>query len=367
VSDELRVLVVDDTVTYRKILADILTALPGVSVVGTAANGKIALDKIEQSRPDLVTLDLEMPDMDGLEVLRRLRAIRSDVGVIMLSAFTSEGADATLAALKGGAFDFVIKPSGGSMEENRNRLQAMLGSKLRAFARQRGVRRMLTATGISGPAAGPPSAAVPSCASRVSLPAVTDAVVIGISTGGPKSLTEMLPRLPVELPVPVLIVQHMPPLFTRSLADDLAHRCKLAVAEAQDGQIVRPGQILIAPGGRQMGIRREARGVEVFITDDPPENSCRPSVDYLFRAAADVYGRNTLAVIMTGMGNDGTLGCELLKRRGARIIAQDEASCVVFGMPREPIVRGIVDVVAPLDRIAAEIVRMSAKGVAACR
>lgn len=362
--DVLRVLVVDDTVTYRKILADLLTELPGVTVVGTAANGKIALDKVEQLRPDLITLDLEMPEIDGLEVLRRLRASKSDVGVIMLSAFTTEGANATLAALKGGAFDFVVKPSGGTLQENSSQLRTMLSSKLRAFARQRGVRQLLGGKSL-------PHASIPLPTPRPTvggaLPAATEAVVIGISTGGPKALTEMLPRLPAALPVPVLIVQHMPPLFTRSLAEDLDHRCPLHVVEAKHGQPVRPGEVLIAPGGRQMGIRRDAKGVEVFLTDDPPENSCRPAVDYLFRCAAEVFGRNTLGVIMTGMGSDGTAGCQLLKQRGARVIAQDEASCVVFGMPREPILRGLVDVIAPLDRMAAEIIRLVGRGAAACR
>jgi two-component system chemotaxis response regulator CheB len=360
--DVLRVLVVDDTVTYRKILSDMLGELPGVTVVGAAANGKIALDKIAQFKPDLVTLDLEMPDMDGLEVLRRLRASGSDAGVIMLSAFTAASADATLAALKAGAFDFVLKPSGGTLQENSNRLRTMLGTKLRAFARQRGVHQLLA--GVPSAPSPPPRPAMPP---RDLGPAVVEAVLIGVSTGGPKALTEMLPRLPAELPVPVLIVQHMPPLFTRSLADDLNNRCRLRVAEAQAGQTVETGHILIAPGGRQMGIHRNEDRVEVYIADDPPENSCRPSVDYLFRSAVEVYGRNLLGVIMTGMGNDGTAGCQLLKQRGGRMIAQDEASCVVFGMPREPIARGLVDVVAPLDRIAAEIVRLVGRGVAACR
>lgn len=359
--EPLRVLVVDDTVTYRKILSDMLAEIPGVTVIGTAANGKIALEKSEQLRPDLITLDLEMPEIDGLEVLRRLRAAKNDAGVIMLSAFTTEGANDTLAALKLGAFDFVLKPTGGTLQENSERLRTMLSSKLKAFARQRGVHRLLSGVNPTPPGHVPPPPI------RDLRPGTAEAVVIGVSTGGPKALTEMLPRLPADLPAPVLIVQHMPPLFTRSLADDLNNRCRLRVAEAQAGQRVEVGQVLIAPGGRQMGIRRNEDWMEVYITDDPPENSCRPSVDYLFRSAVQVYGRNLLGVIMTGMGNDGTAGCQLLKQQGGRMIAQDEASCVVFGMPREPIARGLVDVVAPLDRIAAEIVRLVGRGVVACR
>jgi two-component system chemotaxis response regulator CheB len=176
----------------------------------------------------------------------------------------------------------------------------------------------------------------------------------------------VLPQLPADLPVPVLIVQHMPPLFTRSLADDLNRRCPLDVCEAAEGQRVGPGHVLIAPGGKQM--RVEARGDvrTVQITEDPPENSCRPSVDYLFRSVARTYGPNALAVIMTGMGNDGSAGCRLLKQQGALVMAQDQASCVVYGMPREPIEQGLADVVAPLDRIAGEIVRLVGKGAGRC-
>jgi len=365
--DLLRVLVVDDTVVYRKILSDMLGEIPGVTVVGTAANGKIALERAQQLHPDLITLDLEMPDMNGLEVLRRLRAARCDAGVIMLSAFTAEGAGATVEALKGGAFDFVLKPSGGTFQENSNQLRMMLYSKIRTYARQRGVRQLLA--GVPGYAAAMPRTAPPPQQAVVSTSStgVVEAVVLGISTGGPKALTEMLPRLPAGLPVPMLVVQHMPPLFTRSLADDLNNRCQLIVTEAQQGQSVLAGQILIAPGGMQMGIRRVADRIEVYLTDDPPENSCRPAVDYLFRSAVRVYGGSLLGVIMTGMGNDGTAGCQLIKQQGGRIIAQSEATCVVFGMPREPILRGLVDVVAPLDRIAAEIVRLVGRGAVVCR
>jgi two-component system chemotaxis response regulator CheB len=192
-------------------------------------------------------------------------------------------------------------------------------------------------------------------------------VAIGISTGGPKALTEMMPRLSGTFPVPILIVQHMPPVFTKSLADDLSERCKFRVVEAFDGQFVRPGTALIAPGGKQMKVCRESDRVIVRITDDPPENSCRPSVDYLFRSVLSVYGAHTMGVIMTGMGNDGTAACRLIKQRGGTIVAQDEASCVVFGMPRELVEQGIADVVAPLDRIASEITQLVEKGRLACR
>jgi len=367
----LRVLVVDDTVTYRKIVADVLAGCPDVEVIGTAANGKIALQRIEQQAPDLLILDLEMPEMNGQAVLEELRRRRSPTGAIMLSAFTAQGAKATLSALEAGAFDFVLKPNGATIDANVDRLRHELQTKISAFARQRSVRDILygknNGYGMSAEVARPVIPAVPASRS-IAQPADSPLVVgIGISTGGPKALTEMLPQLPADLPVPVLIVQHMPPIFTKSLADDLNTRCKLAVREGIDGQPVMPGQIWIAPGGRQMKVQRENNQVVLRITDDPPENSCRPAVDYLFRSVAEVYGGRSIGVIMTGMGSDGTLGCRRLKHCGASIIAQDEATCVVFGMPREPIEKGIVDVVAPLGCIAAEITRLTRTGANTCK
>lgn len=372
----IRVLVVDDTVTYRRIVADALSAVPGVTVVGTAANGRIALNKIPLLRPDLLTLDLEMPEMDGLSLLGELRYSDWEVGVIVLSSANKEGANATMAALNLGALDFVPKPVGGNAEENIKVLQRELVPKMEAFARKRHIRDILhrraPAPAAPGFQAVPPVDVFEQLRRSVGMPPAgkpsrVDAVGIGISTGGPNALNRMLPRLPADLPVPILIVQHMPPVFTRSLAEDLDKRCSLRVSEASDGQAVLPGHVLIAPGGRQMKVVSEDGLPVVRITDDPPENSCRPSVDYLFRSLARVYGPHAVGVIMTGMGSDGTLGCRQMKQRGASIIAQDEASCVVYGMPREPIEEGIVDVIAPLDRIAAEIARFVGKGVAACR
>jgi two-component system chemotaxis response regulator CheB len=371
--NRLRILVVDDTVVYRKIVSDVLARIPGVEVVGTAANGRIALRKIEMLHPDLLTLDLEMPEIDGLAVLRELRQHAAPPGAIMLSAFTSQGASSTMAALELGAFDFVLKPNGSDPVVNAARLRADLTAKLDAYARARRTNSILPP-----PTARPPVVAerhlpeahpAPARTLRAPFPRCRDvhAVVIGISTGGPRALTQMLPQLPANLAAPVLVVQHMPPLFTRSLAEDLDTRCQLRVQEASDGDPVIPGQILIAPGGRQMKVESEQGQVRIRITDDPPENSCRPSVDYLFRSAASVYGGNCLAVIMTGMGNDGTKGCRLLKERDAPLIAQDASTCVVFGMPREPIEQGLVDIVAPLDQIAPEIARLTGKRSLACK
>lgn len=351
----LKVLIVDDTVTYRKIVSDALRDVPGVEVVGTAVNGKIGLEKIAELKPDCITLDFEMPEMNGLEVLDAIQARGLRVGAIMLSAFTSEGAQATTSALRKGAFDFVLKPSGSDAEANLKQLRHDLSLKLEAFARSRAGSPHQTV--VSAPPATPMPRRNKSC----------DLVLIGISTGGPEALSRMLPALPADLAAPVVIVQHMPPLFTKSLADDLNRRCQLHVCEAAEGQLLAPGQVLIAPGGRQMKLVEEHGELKVRLTDDPPENSCRPAVDYLFRSAALLSGDSTLAVIMTGMGNDGALGCRLLKRQGATIMAQDKESCVVFGMPAFPIQDGIVDIIAPLGEIAVHITQLAGRRVALCK
>lgn len=356
----IKVLVVDDTVTYRQLVSSALAELPGIEVVGSAANGQIALTKIELLKPDVLTLDLEMPVMDGLEVLRRLRQSQYECGAIVLSGSCARGAKSTMSALELGAFDFVAKPdSGGTAEQNMLRLRQQLKNKIEAFATHRlidGIRdgseanlKRSNALSSQGTSA--------SGVVRHSGSGPPNVVALGISTGGPLTLNQMLPLLPGDLPVPVLIAQHMPPVFTKSMADDLNRRCALTVSEACDGQPVLPGNVLIAPGGRHMKVVSEAAQPTIRITDDPPEHSCRPSVDYLFRSVTQTYGANTIGVIMTGMGSDGTEGCRQMKQRGATIIAQDKASCVVFGMPRTLVEEGIADVVAPPDRIAAEIVR----------
>lgn len=352
-SRPLRVLVVDDSAIYRKAVRELLEKTPDVEVVGVAANGKIALQKIEQLKPDLLTLDIEMPEMDGIEVLKHLQQNKIDVAAIMLSAFTEEGAKRTTDAVNLGAFDFVLKPQGSNAQESIGKLRRELLPKIEAFR----INYLLTHPTSSSSKL----EFVDAPAERWSGP--TELIVIGVSTGGPASLTKVLPRIPKNFGLPILIVQHMPPIFTKSLAEDLDKKCQLEVREAAAGDKVRPGQILIAPGGKQMKIEREDHGVFVRITDDPPERSCRPSADYLFRSAAEVYGGSVTAVIMTGMGDDGTEGCRLLKRRGAKVIAQDEASCVVYGMPRQVAEAGLADIVCTLTRIPDMIQRAETSGV----
>jgi two-component system, chemotaxis family, protein-glutamate methylesterase/glutaminase len=355
-----RVLVVDDSMLFRKVVRDALAQEAGVEVVGWAADGRAALQKIDQLHPDAITLDLEMPDVDGLEVLRQLQKRPAPPGVIVVSALSDAGATMTAQALRLGAFDFVLKPNGANIDENRLRLEADLLPKIRLLAERRNL------TLHAEHSAAKCDLVFPSkkiCTLPQKPPEI---VAIGISTGGPSALHTMLPKLPADLPVPVVIVQHMPAKFTRSLAEDLDRRSKVHVKEAEDGERLQPGTVYIAPGGRQMKIEAQLLCLKVRVTDDPPEKCCKPSVDYLFRSLADQIGARVLAVIMTGMGDDGTVGCKLLKQRGALVLAQDAASCVVYGMPRQVIESGLADMVRPLDGIAEAIEQAVCSRAAAC-
>lgn len=358
----IRALVVDDTIVYRKIVGDVLKEIPGVEVVGTANNGKIALAKIASLKPDLISLDIEMPEVNGIEVLQELRKMDKPPITIMLSTLTQQGSEMTIKALELGAFDFLPKPEDGKMADNMLKVKQAIEPIIRAIKRSRGtafthVRSSPTATAktsLKRPMI--PRAAIPKAPL---IRTKSEIIGIGISTGGPNALTKMIPMIPADFKAPILIVQHMPPMFTASLANSLNNKANLEVKEAQDGDVIQPGRILIAPGGKQMKIVAGADGLsrKIKITDDPPENSCRPSVDYLFRSIAQHYVGRSTGVIMTGMGSDGSKGLAQMKKNGSTVIAQDEDSCTVFGMPKEPIETGLADVIAPLDRIADEIVK----------
>ncbi|BBO81666.1 chemotaxis response regulator protein-glutamate methylesterase [Desulfosarcina ovata subsp. sediminis] len=360
----LRVLVVDDTVLYRKIVSDVLAAIPGVELVGTAHNGKAAISKLASLKPDLLTLDIEMPEMNGLEVLGHIQQHAPHIGAIMLSTLTQEGGAMTMKALELGAFDFIPKPQSGTMAENRKKVADAIVPMLHAFRRRSkvmGVTRSIARPGKPVATALPRKAA-PTTRRRLLSSANrsrSEIIAIGISTGGPNALAKMLPMIPKDIGVPIVIVQHMPPMFTQSLANSLSGKCKITVREAKQGEPILPNTALIAPGGKQMKIVAGADGKSrvVKITDDPPENSCKPSVDYLFRSVADHYVGRATGVIMTGMGSDGTQGLKLMKQNGASIIAQDEATCVVFGMPKEAAETGLADAVLPLHQIADAIVK----------
>ncbi len=354
-----RVLVVDDTAIFRRIVSDALTGLPGVEVVGSASNGRLAMARIAALRPDLITLDIEMPEMNGIEVLEAMTARGLKAGVIMLSALTRRGGEMTVRGLELGAFDFLTKPEGGTAETNLGHLRARLLPMIRAFERRREIRDMLRGEAASSGPRMPVAQAAPACTTprpvrRVGPPLV----LIGVSTGGPSALATLVPELPGDLGAPIFIAQHMPALFTQPLAASLDKKSALHVKEAQHGEVARANRVYIAPGGRHMKLFPGPAGeIVIHITDDPPENGCRPAVDYLFRSAALHFPGRSVTVILTGMGNDGTAGLQMLKRSGCFSIAQDEASCVVFGMPKGAIQAGVVDTVAPLETIAAAIVK----------
>jgi two-component system chemotaxis response regulator CheB len=311
---------------------------------------------------------MEMPEMDGLAVLDALKAAGNMPAVIVVSAITKQGGKLTLQALQKGAFDFITKPDTTGAEKSRQLLQAELAPRIKALSLRLGVRGILRGRGGARPAA---VVSVPAVSrtqsvqlgrvsermSRLAGSAKPEMVLIGVSTGGPNALAVVLPMLPKGLGVPVLIVQHMPPIFTQSLAENLSTRCALRVKEAAHEDILEPDTVYIAPGGHQMRIApgRDGRKA-VQITDDPPENNCRPAVDYLFRSAANQFPGRSMGVILTGMGSDGTLGLKLLKRHGCFVIAQEESTCVVYGMPKAAVEAGVVDAVLPIDAIAARIV-----------
>ena len=326
------------------------------------------MDRIAQLKPDLVTLDVEMPDMNGLDVLQSVNKRALDVGVIMISSPGQQSRENTVRALELGAFDFLLKPDGGSMETSKAAIERGLGAMVKAYGHRREIQTRLRGGGISMPSV-QASVAVPRTVHKtdgVTMTARPEMVLIGVSTGGPDALTKVLPQLPEDMGVPVFIVQHMPPLFTQSLAASLDAKCAIKVKEAGDRETACANTAYIAPGGKQMKIIRGMDGSKVIVTtDDPPENNCRPSVDYLFRSAAAAFPGLSTAVIMTGMGSDGTMGLKALKDRGCYSIAQDEPSCVVFGMPKGAIEAGVVDLVVPLESIAREICR-SLKRHAVC-
>ena len=341
-----RVLVVDDSVVIRKVLCDVLSKEADVQVVATAGDGKIALAKIAQLQPDLVTLDVEMPVMNGLQTLAELRKLYPKLPVIMFSTLTERGAAATLDALSLGASDYVTKPSNTSPEGAIEAVHSQLVPKIKALGPK-------TAAKPATPAPAPRPMV------RVKRPANArvEIVTIGTSTGGPNALAEVLPRIPKDFPVPIVVVQHMPPLFTRLLAERLASRSEIPIEEGSPGTTLTPGRCWIAPGNFHMTVKRAGVNSRLDLNQDAPENSCRPAVDVLFRSVAAVYGPNALALVMTGMGADGVIGARQIRQAGGEVIIQDEASAVVWGMPGLVYAAGQADGVYPLDQLALEITR----------
>ena len=350
----IRILVVDDSVVVRRLVSDVLAADPSLEVVGTAANGRIALARIPQLNPDVITLDIEMPEMDGLEALAAIRKSWARLPVIMFSTVTERGAAATLDALSLGANDYVTKPSNvGGVTAATARIREELIPKIKVHCGAVGSASPVPSR-IPAPAAvarNRPALAAPRRGCRVEI------VAIGVSTGGPNALAKLVPHLPANLPVPVVIVQHMPPIFTKFLADRLAAKSQITVEEGSPGQAVEPSHVWVAPGNFHMVLKREGTAVRIGTHQGPPENSCRPAVDVLFRSVATTYGAGALGVVMTGMGQDGLRGCEWICEQGGRVIVQDEATSVVWGMPGFVAQAGLADKVLPLDQMAEEIVR----------
>lgn len=337
---------VDDSVVIRHLVGNFLAKDPEIELIATAVNGRIGVEKISQMNPDIVILDIEMPEMNGLEALVEIKKIRPKLPVIMFSSLTTEGAEATLTALNYGANDYVTKEANGfSIQENLQRVGQELIYKIKELVKPKpilsdGVSKKINATPRPSPSV-----------KQINI------VAIGTSTGGPNALKEVMPHIPSDFPVPIVIVQHMPAVFTKALADSLSKNSQIPVAEAQDGDLVVPGKALIAPGGYHMTVALEGKHYVARLNQEPPENYCRPAVDVLFRSVAQHFGENTLAVVMTGMGQDGMRGCKVIKETNAPVIVQDEATSVVWGMPGAVAIAGLADEILPLQNIGQAIIQ----------
>ncbi len=347
----IRILVVDDSAVIRSVLSGTLAQDRALEVVGVAADGRIALDKISLLHPDLITLDVEMPVMNGLETLAVVRKSYPKLKVIMFSVLTERGAAATLDALALGASDYVTKPSyAGSPADAIERIRIELIPKIKGLC------------GIAPPEVPPlPRPRSPSKV-RERSNAPIEIVAIGTSTGGPTALAKVLPKLPYDFPVPIVVVQHMPPIFTRLLAERLSCHSAIRVEEGSANVLLSPGRAWIAPGDLHMKVTHRGGNRRLHLDQGPHENSCRPAVDVLFRSVATAYGANVLGVVMTGMGSDGLLGAQEICDAGGEVIIQDEASAAVWGMPGAVRAWGLDDGAYPLDQLAAEITRRVQRG-----
>ena len=356
----IRAVVIDDTSLYRGLVSELLAGIPDVRVVATAPDGKQGLAKILSLKPDLVTLDIEMPEMNGIEVLKALAGKELDTAVVMVSSLTRAGAELTMRALELGAAGFVLKPENG--KEGLEAMARELGAIIEAIREKRQGKGL---PGSTLPSASPAGARESQHGASLYPPGLPKSalpvgiVAIGASTGGPQALLAILPRIAGPLRIPLLIVQHMPPIFTANLARSLGSRCSFPVKEAQNGETMAAGTAYIAPGGCQtkIALGADARTKVFRVTDDPPENNCKPSVDYLFRSVAQHFFGRALGVIMTGMGSDGAAGLGAIKRSEGLVLAQDEASSVVWGMPRAALHAGVVDAILSLEALPAAIER----------
>jgi len=359
-------LIVDDDVMCRDALRTALADLPDIRVDGAAPNGKIGLDRARQSAPDLVVLASSLTDVSAVEFTRTVLSELSNTAVLITSKNRAQDADVAIQALEAGAFDFVLKPESRCREDIVAGLRRMLVPKIRCYSIKRysriargysPVRRPKAAGAASS--GGVSNGQVAAARDRVSRRFGDDriaAVLIGASTGGPEALMELLPGLPAGLPVPVVVVLHMPKLFTKRMAEALDRKSALAVKEAEDEDLLEPGHVYLAPGGQHVILERGTRRrLFVRMDDGPPEGGCKPAVNVLFRSAEKVLGKHVLGVLLTGMGEDGKKGLIEMKNRDAPTLAQDEATSVVWGMPGSAVRAGCVDEILPLERIAQRI------------
>jgi two-component system chemotaxis response regulator CheB len=354
---KIKVLCVDDSALIRSLMTEIINGQPDMTVVATAPDPLVARELIKQHNPDVLTLDVEMPRMDGLDFLEKLMRLRP-MPVVMVSSLTERGSEITLRALELGAVDFVTKPKVG-IRDGMLDYSEKLADKIRAAARAR-VRQAAPVQHAGAPA-GP---AAPAHAPLLNNPLVSTEklIIVGASTGGTEAIREVLVPLPPDAPA-VLIAQHMPPGFTKSFAQRLNGLCRITVKEAEHGERVLPGHAYIAPGHAHLLLARSGANYIAHLSDDPPVNRHRPSVDVLFRSAAQHAGKNAVGVILTGMGRDGAAGLLDMKKAGAYTLAQDEASCIVFGMPREAIALGAADEIASLNDMSRRVMaRLASMG-----
>jgi two-component system chemotaxis response regulator CheB len=363
VSDELprcgqkiRVMIVDDSVVVRRVVSSVLNDDLDLEVAGTAADGRIALQQLEVVKPDVVLLDVEMPNLNGLETLKELRKTHPRLPVIMFSSLTERGAAVTTEALFLGADDYVAKPGGTHMKDvtaGKQIISEQLVPKIKQLSLHK-----KQAVGLAGRV----DQVGPAVSLKVTPPSIIDVIAIAVSTGGPCALAKLLPACAVACPVPILIVQHMPPLFTKHLADRLAASAALDVREASENEILQGGVVRVAPGGFHMTVAGAADQPRLRLNQEAPVNGCRPSADILFQSVASIFGKAALGIVLTGMGSDGLLGCKRLRQVGAQILAQDEASSVVWGMPGQVVRAGLANDVLPLEKLGREIARRARIG-----
>ncbi len=367
----LKALVVDDSVIFQKIISEVLRAIPGVGEVSVAGTGNEGLALVAAQGPDVVFLDLHLPDLDGMEVLVRIKNRHPGTRVVIVSGLSSEGAELTVKALSRGAQQFVSKPSGAGFQESITKLRAELEPVIETVALQMGLEAQ-QASRPAVPAAAPsPRPVAPQAPTRPLLPRASTGprsfwvVGLAVSTGGPEALTHVIPRLPANFPLPIVMVQHMPPLFTESLAQSLDRKSQVKVTEGQAGDVLAPGHVYLAPGGKHMVVR-EVRGQAVLaLNEEPPEQSVRPAADVLFRSLADYPAqRPVLSVVLTGMGEDGLAGLKLLKASGTYCLTQTEETCVVYGMPRAVAAAGLSDEQVALKGMAERMVALTVGSVA---